>query len=496
MNKFLITKESSSLLRSYSKISTRDWAPFEAAKRFDLFHRMVEQVPAYKKFLKRSHFDPGTVKSPADTLLIPPLTKQGYFKSFQLNEKLWPGNLESALVATSTSGSTGKSSYFVRSAELDWQYSVLAEYFLANGPKGPTLLIDCFGMGVWIGGLITYQAFYYAANRTGALTIITPGINKKEIFSALRELGPQYKNIIFAGYPPFIKDIIDEADFEGIQLKKWHCRFLFAAESFTENFRDYIAEAGAVKNVYKDTLNIYGTAELGAMAFETPGSIFIRRLSLSHPEVFDELFGSKKIPTLCQYNPTFVSFEEHNREILITANSASPFCRYQVGDSGGVYSLKEIIEVFKKNNIDLIAEARKANVDVLKLPFVYVYERNDFSTTLYGLQIYPQTIKRALEDPVFRKNLTGKFSLETHYDKKSDQYLKINIELKPFQKSNRKLNSKLEKAIVRALLKENSEFRELTGMLTAKRTKPKLAFWPYNDHHYFKSGIKQQWLKK
>lgn len=496
MNKFLVTKEPASFLRSYSHIASKDWEQYAAIKRLDLFHKMAKEVTAYKKFLEKSHFDFKKVKNPGDTLLIPHISKKNYFRIFPLEQKLWPGNLENALVATSTSGSTGRPNYFVRGAELDWQYSILAEFFLNNGPKGSTLLIDCFGMGVWIGGLITYQAFYYAANRRGSLTIITPGINKKEIFSSLRELAPHYKNIIFAGYPPFIKDIIDEANLEGIKLRKWHCRFLFAAESFTENFRNYIVDVGGAKSVYKDTLNIYGTAELGAMAFETPGSIFIRRLSLSHPEIFNELFGANKIPTLAQYNPTFVNFEEHNGEILITANSATPFCRYQVGDSGGVYNLKQISEVFKKYNIDLVTAARKANVDILKLPFVYVYERNDFSTTLYGLQIYPQTIKRALEEPAFNKTLTGKFSLETHYDKKSDQYLKINIELKPSQKINRKLFSTVEKSIVKNLLKENSEFRELTGMLTAKRTKPRLSFWPYNDHRYFKSGVKQQWLKK
>jgi phenylacetate-CoA ligase len=496
MSNFLSVKNISSALKSYQHIPRKDWASFEMTKRFHIFHEMVDKVIAYKKFLKSEKFDHNKVKSPADTHLIPPITKKNYFRVFPLEKKLWPRLLNQALVATSTSGSTGKSSYFVRSAELDWQYSILAEYFINNGPKGPTLLVDCFGMGVWIGGLITYQAFYYTANRGKSLTIITPGINKKEIFLALRELAPQYKNIIIAGYPPFIKDIVDETVKEGIKLKKWNCRFIFAAESFSEIFRDYIAKASGVKDVYKDTMNIYGTAELGAMAFETPSSIFIRRLALSHPQIFKELFGDKKIPTLCQYNPTFVNFEEQAGEILITANGAMPFCRYQVGDSGGVYSLDKITEVFRNHNIDLAGEAKKAGVELLKLPFVYVYERNDFSTTLYGLQIYPQTIKRALEIPELSKPLTGKFVIETHYDKKSDQYLKVNIELKPGFKANSKLYSKVEKSIVVSLLKENSEYRELTTMLTSDRTKPKLFFWSYNDEKYFRSGGKQQWLKK
>jgi phenylacetate-CoA ligase len=495
MVKFSNTTKSN-LIKSYNQVPLKDWVKFELEKRLELFHKMADEVVAYRKFLSLNKFNPKKIKSPMDTLLIPSMSKANYFKEYSLEQKLWPRDLNSALVTTSTSGSTGKPQYFVRGAELDWQYSILAEFFLNNGTAGPTLLVDCFGMGVWIGGLITYQAFYYAANRSKNLTIITPGINKKEIFSALREFAPNYKNIIFCGYPPFLKDIIDEAKLENINLKKWNCRFLFAAESFTENFRDYIVKNTSVKNVYKDTLNVYGTAELGAMAFETPTSIFIRRLALGYPQVFKELFKNKKIPTLCQYNPTFVSFEEQAGEILITANSATPFCRYKIGDVGGTYNLQHIIDVFKKYNIDLIAKARKLKIELLKLPFVYVHERSDFSTTLYGLQIYPQTIKRALETSQLSKILTGKFVLETHFDRKNDQYLKINVELKPNKKTNKRICSQIEKNIIKSLLEENSEFRELTGMVSIGRTKPKIFLWRFNHPKYFKSGIKQKWLKK
>ena len=33
--------------------------------------------------------------------------------------------------------------------------------------KKPILIIDGFGMGVWIGGLITYKAFEIIGQRTG-----------------------------------------------------------------------------------------------------------------------------------------------------------------------------------------------------------------------------------------------------------------------------------------------------------------------------------------
>lgn len=404
----------------------------------ELFQKMSKQIPAYKQFLNEAGFNLRIVKKPGDLSLVPLVNKKNYFRKFPLFKRTWPEFSNSAMVATSTSGSTGKPSYFVRSTELDRQYSILAEQFLQSGPKGRTLLIDCFGMGVWIGGLITYQAFYMAANRGYPLTIITPGINKKEIFNALNEFAPNFDNLIFTGYPPFIKDILDESKLQGINLKQWNCRFLFAAESFTENFRDYIVKISGAQNIYRDTLNIYGSAELGAMAFETPTSVFIRRIALEHKEVFKKLFGYRKIPTLCQYNPSFIHFDEQDGEVLITANGITPFFRYQIGDSGGVYSLREISDVFREYDIDLEYEATKARIKLMDLPFVYVFERNDFSTTLYGLQIYPQTIKRCIESSILSKILTGKFTLETFFDKKNNQYLRIHLELKPNQKHNKK----------------------------------------------------------
>ncbi len=462
-----------------------------------LFQKMAKAVPAYKKFLKTNKVNPEKINKYEDFENLPSVTKSNYFRQYPLPDKLWPTLHESgALVGTSTSGSTGKPTYFLRSKTLDWQYSILAEYFLQNGYPGPTLLINCFGMGIWIGGMITYQAFYEAANRGQQLSIVTPGINKKEIFNCLREMAPSYKNLIFTGYPPFLKDIVDEAEIEGVDLKSWNCRFVFAAESFTEGFREHIAKAAHVRNIYSDTLNIYGSAELGAMAFETPTSILIRKLAVQHPHILDQMFSKTKLPTLAQYNPEFIAFEEQEGGLLITADSAMPICRYQIGDNGGTYTLTEIAAMFKNHGIDLNKEAKKLGIKLSPLPFVYVFERSDFSVTLYGLQIYPQSIKRAIEDAHILKHVTGKFSMETAYDEKNNQFLKLNIELKPKGKSSKKLSDVILHAVVKRLLKENSEYRELASLLEEKRTRPRIFFWPYNDEMYFKPGVKQQWLKK
>jgi phenylacetate-CoA ligase len=111
-------------------------------------------------------------------------------------------------------------------------------------------------MGVWIGGLLTYQAFKHITESGYPMTIITPGVNKKEIYDALKHLGPHYDQIILCGYPPFMKDVVDEAHLHGIVWSRFDIRMVFAAEGFSEAFRDYMMKKTGMKNPYRDTMNI------------------------------------------------------------------------------------------------------------------------------------------------------------------------------------------------------------------------------------------------
>jgi phenylacetate-CoA ligase len=476
-----------------------EWSRKERSNRFDLFKNMALNVPAYRNFLRENSVRNAAIRTIEDLSLVPTMTKKNYLQKNPLKNLLWHGSMHSPHVLTSTSGSTGKPTYFARSHEVDEHSSFIHELiFRTSSLKNDksTLVIVCFGMGVWIGGLITYQAFELMSRRGYPISILTPGINKKEILRALADLAPQYEQIILAGYPPFLKDVIDEALVQGISFAKHRVKLLFAAEAFTENFRDHLAERVGIQNPLTDAINIYGSADIGTMAFETPFSILARRLAMKDKKLFASIFGgTTKTPTLAQYVPEFVSFEAPNGEILVSGNSALPIVRYSIGDHGGVYTFRELVEQYKLNGIDLLKEAKSAGIHthVYELPFVYVYERSDLATTLYGLQVYPETIKEVLINKRFVDSLTGKLTLITKYDDNHDQYLEINIERKSGKEAGKAFASELLVEIIKSLRERNSEFRELSDFL-GKRAEPKLVFWPYEDPLYFKPGIKQSWV--
>lgn len=465
-----------------------------------LFHKVATKVPAYKDFLHKNKINPVKVKRWSDFLQVPTVNKKNYLLEYPLEKRCWGGNIEKPLVFTSTSGSTGSPTFFPRGRGLDQQYSYVIERFIKNSSFGyqkPTLVLICFGMGVWIGGLITYQAFEIAANRAALpISILTPGINKKEIINALKLLAPGYHQIVMVGYAPFIRDVIEEAGMDGIDFKSLRVRFLFAAEAISERYRDYLKTVSPKINIYRDTLNIYGSADIGAMAYENGVGIILKRIISNKSTIKEALIGQvSKTPTVAQFDPDDIYFESIDGEILLTGNNEVPLVRYSIGDRGGVLSFDEVDVKLRTKKILISKEVQRNNLTSVteKKPFVYVYERSDFSTTLYGVNIYPEYIREALLDKSTQKVTTGKFVLETKLDKKQNQYVQIHVELLKGQKSGRNLESRILKTIKSHLLNRSSEFKELLSSVQNKRL-IKVSLWQSAHPLFFKPGVKQRWV--
>ncbi len=477
------------------------WERERRVRALALFRKAAKRVPAYKDFLKKHRVNPEKIKTLDDFAFVPPVTKADYLRAYPLEKLVWDGTLEKPIVFTSTSGSTGVPFYFPRENRLDWESSIVHEFFLNNSSrkrKGPILVIVGFGMGAWIGGLITYKALEIASRRGANICIITPGINKGEIFHALKDLAPQFSETILAGYPPFMKDIIDEAPGQSINLKRINLRLLFAAESFSENFRGYLAKAVGIQNVYRDTMNVYGTADIGTMAYETPASILVRRMALGNKKVFDSLFTDiHRTPTLAQYNPLFITFEAQGSNVLLTGDNTIPLIRYSIGDKGGVLNFPQIVDELARAKINFANEAKKAGIAevVAELPFVYVYERSDLSTKLYGAIIYPEPIKEALQSSKISKLVTGKFTMATRFDRRQNQFLEVNVELKPGIAIRKKIKILATKLIVDRLIARSAEYRNNYNSIPYKVI-PRIKLWEHGHHRYFKGGGKQRWVEK
>ncbi|MDE2399459.1 MAG: phenylacetate--CoA ligase family protein [Patescibacteria group bacterium] len=477
------------------------WENIRDKNKLKIFKDTVASVPAYRLFLKKHSIDPKKIRTIADLAHVPVTTKDSYLRSFSVANLCKKGTLMHPLVFTATSGSTGEPYYFPRFEKIDREYSILIEYYLSQNKislEGPTLVVVCFGMGIWIGGVITYQAFEAASRESGyPISIITPGTNKEEVLNSLAKLAPNFSQTILIGYPPFIKDLIDEAASKKINLSKLNMRLMFAAESFSEKFRDYLGKKAKIDNIYRDTLNVYGSADIGAMAWETGVSILIKRILTKDKKLYADFFPSvSQMPTMAQYNPHFITFESVDGNIILSAENALPLVRYAIGDHGGAISFREVEKKFKKNGYDLKTLAKKAGItSIPELPFVYIYERSDFSTKFYGAIVFPEYIKSALERDKVENLVTGKFTMFTRHDKKHNQFLEVNVELKKGIHADKNLNKLVQNLVFQELIERSTECRN-NAQLLGKKMLPKITFWSYEDSLYFKTGIKQKWVKK
>ena len=487
------------LLRELGTKNPDYWARKGEQMALSLFHAASKRIPAYKDWLKKHKINPKKVRTVADFSKIPPIDKDNYLRAHSLPRLCWNGKYHGLDTISVSSGSSGEPFFWSRNNNQDNETALSHELFLIDSfgiDKSSTLFIVSFSMGVWVAGTLTYNSLRNIASKYKT-TVITPGINKDEILKIIQKIGGQYDQIVLAGYPPFVKDVIDEGKTRGINWKKYRIKFLFATEPITERWRENIYRLAGCKNPYKDSLNIYGTADALILAHETPFSIMIKKLATARPELSNELFGNDdRSPTLAQYNPGFRLFEESNGELIFTAPSGIPLLRYRIGDSGGIIDFNSMVAKLKKFNIDLTKQCSKEKIRPWKLPFVYVFGRKDFTATLYGVNIYPENIQNALSNSVISKFITGKFVMITKNDKNQNQYLEINLELKNNINSLKpRITAKIRDRIVKTLTKENGEYKKLSEVI-GEKAEPVIKIYPHGYSKLFMTGIKQKWYVK
>ena len=504
MTKLLLPKGFRDLDWLESQLKNRPekgWQRLGNSRALHLFREMSQRVPAYKDFLKKNGVNPQTIKTVHDFRKLPVIDKDNYLRSYSREQLVWDGDFKSKnWTISTTSGSTGKPYYFPRENSQDWQYAITAELYLRSNfqiHKKSTLYIVAFPMGAWIGGLFTYEALKIVADSGKYnLSVITPGIHKKEILEAVKQLGKSFDQVIIGSYAPFLKDILDDGISEGLDWKDYNLGFVFSAENFNEVFRDYVIKKTGLKDIYKSTLNHYGTVDLGTMAHETPLSIMLRRDALENSGVYNKLFSRPdKLPTFAQYNPALFYFEQEKANLYCSSYSGIPLVRYDLKDSGGVIGLNRAKKLLHLEGYNLEARAREVGIydTIWNLPFVYVYERNDFSVSFYAFQIYAEMIRRPLQNTLLDNHVTGKYSMRVYYDDQGQQKLEINVELKDKRVEDPQLRERIRSVIVDSLLNESSEYRE-THKLYGERVFPEIVLWPYEHEKHFKSGVKQKWV--
>ncbi|MGY6277181.1 phenylacetate--CoA ligase family protein [Methylomonas sp. MgM2] len=466
-------------------------------KALALFHRCAETVPAYRQFLARHNVNPKDVGSYREFRTLPLMDKTNYMQAYPLPERCFGGSLRGADRVAVSSGSTGRPTFWPRSAAYELDVAVRFEQVFADSfsaDRRSTLAIVCFALGNWVGGLFTTSCCWHLAGKGYPIMVATPGNNKAEIFRVVQELAPHFEQTVLLGYPPFVKDVVDAGAAEGLSWADYRTRLVFAGEVFSEEWRESLGRRIGSSSPCFDSASLYGTADGGVLANETPLTIAIRRWLADHPHAGRQLFGESRLPTLAQYDPCSRFFEMHDNTLVVSGENCVPLIRYHIADKGGLIDYLEMWRFLNGYGINSLTDlGLPAGFQPRTLPFVFVFGRADFTVSYYGANIYPENVAVGLEQPEIINWVSGKFVLETQENPHGNNMLHVAVELLPGVQATREMALTIAVSIRTQLLRLNSEFANYTP---EEHQLPLVSLHAFGEPNYFPAGIKHRYTRR
>jgi phenylacetate-CoA ligase len=474
-----------------SEVLARGLAVDPAVRALEHFKIAAERVPAYARFLAAHGIDGRDVRTPHDFQRLPVTTKETYHRPSALADLCLDGDLTGCDMLAVSSGSTGQPTIWPRFVADEVGSAERFEQVLADGfdaDQRRTLVVVCFALGTWVGGMYTTACCRHVASKGYPIMVVTPGNQKPEILRVLRALAADYEQVVLCGYPPFLKDLIDEGRRSGFDWARHTVRIVMAGEVFSEAWRTLVGERLGASDPAHGSASLYGTADGGVLANETPLSITIRRFLAEQPAVARELFGESRLPTLCQYDPLHRYFEqEEDGSLLFSAGGSVPLIRYKILDRGGIIGYQRLLGFLGERGFSGAALPR-----VRELPFVYVFGRSSFAVSFYGANVYPENVAPALEQRAFAAHVTGKFVMQVVRDADQNAVLEIALELARGELGSEALAGALVESIRAELERLNSEF---ASYVPAERRSPKLLLLPEGHAAYFPAGVKHRYTR-
>lgn len=463
----------------------------------NLFHRTVDDVPAYRAFVQQSAIDAGTICTFDDFRELPLLTRENYINAFPLPDRCRNGKVESNDMVAVSSGSTGTPTLWLRSLADELEVTSRFEHIFYDSFQADvhsTLAVICFPLGTWVGGMFTANCCRWLAAKGYKVTVVTPGNNVEEIFRAVQSLAPMFEQTVLLGYPPFVKDVVDRGTARGVQWREFNIKMVFAGEVFSEEWRTLVASRVGATDPVRDFASLYGTADAGVLGNETPLSVTIRRFLAHYPDAARELFGESRFPTLVQYDPCDRFFEERDGTLLFSGDNGVPLVRYHIADTGGVIPFADMLSFLERHGFDAVAATRTTGErGVRELPFVYVFGRSNFTVSYFGANVYPENITVGLEQSGIAEQVTGKFVLQTKETGNGDTLLFLAVELAPGGVQSEELGERIASSVLAHLQRLNSEYAHYVPTHYAL---PQVTLYLHGDAEYFPVGIKHRYTRK
>lgn len=479
----LLTEFNVDTALNYLKNSSETKLASDAVKNLTRLEQdMKKNIKAYRSFLKNKNKF---------------INKKNYLTKYPLTSLIPDESYDYIKMISVSSGSSGEPFFWPRGEYLELETTFLYELILKDCfqiDKNKTLLINAYSMGMYVAGVFTLNACLRIALRGYPLSIINPGISLEDVLRIITEMGKYYDQIIICGYPPFIKDVIEDGIRQKINWGAYNLKFIFGAESISEDWRSYLFKRAKIKDYYHSSINTYGSADAAILGHETPFSILIKTICSGNQDLLNKVFNGKLVSTFIQYHPNLKYFENNNNELLFSCVGGIPLFKYRIHDAGNIISFSKMVQILNDNGINILKIAKEEKIEIWKLPFIVLYGKSDQTITIYGLNVYPQTVRTALESYELMDYVTARMTMQTKYNRLRNQYIEIIIELQKNIKPAPELKLLILEIIFKTLIKYNYEYKTLYEKL-GEKVKPRIVLVPYASL-VKNRGVKQKWIQK
>ena len=423
--------------------TTRDWVSRTRAAA--AFYNARRTVPAYQAFL-REHgaFDVARFED------IPPMDKAGYIKRWPIEQLCQGGRLPMrGAVIDESSGSSGQASNWVRGPgeRADARRILQFATRSAFGDE-PFVLLNAFALGPWATGMNVSMSL------VDMCILKSIGPDAAKVIGTLKLLGPKYRYVI-AGYPPFLKGLVDTAD---IDWSAYDVSAVVGGEGMSQPLR------AALNRRFRKTISSFGASDLEInIAVETDFTIALRDTLASNDELAEQLYGREPLPMVFQFDPLNYHIEsDAERNLLVTINrleNVSPRIRYNIRDRGVVRSAREVSQAMAKRGVHLPPP-------VVDLPLLFHWGRQDNAVGFYGCKVTPEDIQHVILRVASLGERVTNFALHPYEDADANKCLEIWFEVSDDGDTD---IDQLREAVLAELGAVNQDFRESIKMVPANR---------------------------
>ena len=361
-------------------------------------------VPAYQAFLRERDWRFRWW----DLANYPETSKDNYVTRYGEEARCWHGEMDlRGTLVDESSGSSGRPFNWVRGrvelADIHRNVAGFTSLMMKDEPK--LFVINAYSMGAWATGTNTGIAMAKIA------MVKNTGPDLDKIVDTITHFGPDYTYLVTA-YPPFLKDLRDRLDAEGLDWSQHRMHGLVGGEGMTEALRDYCEER------FITVRSGYGASDLTiGIGGETDLTVWLRRALLADHDLREAVLGAEetRTPMIFQYNPleTFLEVTDEG-EIVCTLTSTSvlsPKLRYNIGDEGVLLDWHDLAAILRRRPEWQVAAREAWLAQGMKLPLLLLFGRKDATISFMGANIYPQDVENGLYADTSRAAQLASFTL-------------------------------------------------------------------------------------